>query len=165
MKELMRELREDTDKYFEESQYEKTDYLAGIDGLPKADVLTFTAKSGAKVTIRPSGTYRPQMTHLSFSGHTVRRRSLNRITSRIPAARARIAASTTHRSMMITSASLFRCGDLEDFQRVALDVSAASVLISEIRAVLAAAALGPCAGFQPHDDLPNILHVSLRKLT
>ena len=56
MKELMRELREDTDRYFEGSQYEKRDYLAGIDGLPKADVLTFTAKSGAKVTIRPSGT-------------------------------------------------------------------------------------------------------------
>lgn len=34
----------------------KKDYIAGLDGLPKADVIAFTLEKGAEIIVRPSGT-------------------------------------------------------------------------------------------------------------
>ena len=46
------------------------DYQAGIDGLPKADVLEFRLRGGGKLMVRPSGTEPKIKVYLSASGST-----------------------------------------------------------------------------------------------
>ena len=56
MKEKMDGWRKDPSSAFPADQYTVKDYAPGIEGLPKANVLEFVGKSGAKIIIRPSGT-------------------------------------------------------------------------------------------------------------
>ncbi|MCM1367760.1 MAG: phospho-sugar mutase [Roseburia sp.] len=57
MKRVLSDIRNDPPKDIDGSAVvESLDYLTGVNGLPKSDVLSFKAADGSKLIIRPSGT-------------------------------------------------------------------------------------------------------------
>ncbi len=56
MREIMSSLRQDIGEFLGFEIIQKTDYLDGIDGLPKSDVLKFMLSDKCSVIVRPSGT-------------------------------------------------------------------------------------------------------------
>ena len=56
MQSIMERLRKERGAYYPEDEFEVTDYLDGIDDLPKSDVLQFAKSDCEKTIIRPSGT-------------------------------------------------------------------------------------------------------------
>ncbi len=56
MREIMSSLRQNIVKFLGFEITQKTDYLDGIDGLPKSDVLKFMLSDKCSVIVRPSGT-------------------------------------------------------------------------------------------------------------
>ena len=57
MTEILKDFRENKPEKIGELKVVNTkDYLEGIDGLPKANVLSFELEDGAEVIVRPSGT-------------------------------------------------------------------------------------------------------------
>lgn len=56
MQSIMREFRNDTQEIGGKRVLKVLDYMNGLDGLPKSDVLKFVLEDNCSVIIRPSGT-------------------------------------------------------------------------------------------------------------
>ena len=65
MRSLMASLRQGVERVGSLSVLHVTDYLEGLNGLPKADVLTLELEGGSTVIIRPSGTEPKMKAYLS----------------------------------------------------------------------------------------------------
>ena len=69
MKELMHQFRRGFDMVLDEPVKETLDYLQGIDGLPKSDVIKYKLENGNSVVVRPSGTEPKLKLYISVFGN------------------------------------------------------------------------------------------------
>lgn len=71
MKELMAAMRGDINSFGGKKVVERLDFAAGLNGLPKADVLKFMLEDKCSVVIRPSGTEPKMKAYVSVSAENI----------------------------------------------------------------------------------------------
>lgn len=71
MKDLMTAMRGDINSFGGKKVVERLDFAAGLNGLPKADVLKFILEDNCSVVIRPSGTEPKMKAYVSVSAEDV----------------------------------------------------------------------------------------------
>lgn len=69
MKEIMQQFRQGLHMILGEPVKEMLDYLQGIDGLPKSDVIKYRLENGNSVVVRPSGTEPKLKLYISVFGN------------------------------------------------------------------------------------------------
>ena len=72
MEEIMASFRGDLDSFAGVKVSKKLDYLPGIDGLPKADVVKFYLEDGSSLVIRPSGTEPKVKLYIAVKGKNLK---------------------------------------------------------------------------------------------
>lgn len=67
MQKIMKAFRDDVEKFGNKKVLKLLDYAAGLDGLPKSDVLKFLLEDNCSIVIRPSGTEPKLKMYISVS--------------------------------------------------------------------------------------------------